>query len=211
MDIDKIKKEYKKVKVSKMDISMDQTKILGDFIQRIKQQDRDDEKYILHNQIIPICIGLIILTVIIITVPVTTFPLRTGIILIYTGLISAVILLIKDYRDITKEPYDINLLAYLKQKERRLKSWYATPAKYYLTFTVFVSGLILMILGNTGIIRQFGIEITVSIIAIYLIILIISWVIGEYFYRQRHTKKHQPLIAEIRAQIKELIETINTV
>lgn len=205
MDIDKLKNEYKKMRVSKMDVSLNQIDSMGDFIQKIKKQDRDDEKYILHNKMVPLFIGLFFLTLILIIVPVNTFPLLTGVFLIYTGFISTLIFLLMDYREITKESYDLNLLGYLKQKEERLKSWHATPVKYYWTFTIFVLGLIIFILGNTGFIREFGSGQVLLFIAIYLVLLIISWIGGEHFYRKRHRKKHQPLINSISELINELV------
>ena len=59
----------------------------------------------------------------------------------------------KDYRDISKESYDLSLFAYLKQKEERLKSWKSTPVRYKWTFIVFVSGLIIMFIGNARLLQ----------------------------------------------------------
>ena len=209
MNIDKIKKEYKKMRMPKMDISIDALNNLEDFVQRIKNQDRDDEKYMLHNKMIPILIGLFLLTIIMLINPIKTVILQIGMVLIYSGLIYTLILLFMDYRNISKESHDLNLLSYLKQKEERLKYWRSTPAKYQWTFTIFISGLIMMIVGNSSIIRDFSTEQIILFILAYLIILLISWVIGEYFYRKRHKQKHQPLIANISELIKELREEEN--
>jgi Na+/melibiose symporter-like transporter len=114
--------------------------------------------------------------------------------------------LFRDYKNISKESYDLSLLAYLKQKEERLKSWRSTPVKYQWTFTVFVSGLIMMILGNAGLMHKFSTEYIIMFIIVYLILLLTSWIIGEHFYRKRHKKKHLPLlsiIAELKNELKE--------
>jgi hypothetical protein len=209
MNIDEIKKEYKKMRMPIMDISMNELNNLEDFVQKIKNQDRNDEKYMLHNKMIPIFIGLFLLTIIMLINPIKTVILLTGMFLIYSGLIYTLILLFMDYRNISKESYDLNLLAYLKQKEKRLKSWRSTPAKYKWTFTIFISGLIMMIVGNSSLMRDFSTGQIILFILAYLIILLISWVIGEYFYRKRHKQKHQPLIKSISELMKELREEEN--
>lgn len=94
----------------------------------------------------------------------------------------------------------------MKNKEKRLKSWRSTPGKYKWTFTIFVSGLIFMLIGNTGLIQDFSVESVFLFIIIYLILLITSWIVGEYFYRKRHRLKHQPLITIISEQLRELDE-----
>jgi hypothetical protein len=61
-----------------------------------------------------------------------------------------------------------------------------------------------MIIGNTGLLREFGTEYILLFIVLYLGLLVFSWIIGEYLYRKRHRKKHQPLIKNISELIKEL-------
>ena len=86
-----------------MDISINNANNIDDFVQQMKSQDRDDEKYILHNKMIPILIGLIPLTIILIINPIKTFVLLTGIFLIYSGLIYTLILVLMEYKNISKE------------------------------------------------------------------------------------------------------------
>ena len=190
-----------------MDISINSFDSFDDFIQRIKKQDKDDEKYILHNQMIPVSIGLFFISIIMLFNPVKSPLLLFGLTLVFLGLLSTLILLVKDYKTITQESDDLSLLSYLQRKEKRLKSWRSTPKKYQLTFTVFVSGLIMLILGNTGFIQEFSTGYIIVFISMYLSLLLGSWIIGEYFYRKRHSKKHKPLLEIISEQIKELAES----
>jgi hypothetical protein len=137
MDIDKLKHEFKKMKVPKMDVSINEVTNTEDFFQKIKNQDKDDEKYILHNRIIPIIVGLFLMIILMLINPIKSALLLTGMFLIFTGLIYTLILSFMDYKNISKESYDLSLFAYLKQKEARLKSWRSTPAKYKLLFIWF--------------------------------------------------------------------------
>jgi len=179
---------------------------MKDFVQRISIQDREDERYLLYNQLIPIIVGLFLLTIIMLINPIKTFLLLLGMFLIFTGLVYTLILKFLDYKDISRGNYDLSLFAYLKQKKERLKSWRSTPSKYKWTFTVFVSGVIFMLIGNTGPIQEFSIETTLIFIVVYLSLIIISWNVGEHFYKKRHQQKHQPLIKIISEQLKELGE-----
>ena len=209
MNIDDFKNEYKKMRGLQMDISINGFNNPDDFLQIIKKQDREDEKYLLHNKMIPIIIGLFFITIIMLLNPIKTAFLLIGTLLIFLGLFCTLILLMRDYRTISKESYDLSLLAYLKQKEKRLKSWHSTPTRYQWTFTVFISGLVLMLIGNASLLRDFSTENTIAFIAVYLVLLTASWIIGEHFYRKRHRKQHQPLLKIISAQIKELSESDN--
>jgi len=209
MNIDDLKNEFKNIRMDKMEISFDRLDGLNGFVQKIKKQDRDDEKYILHNKMIPVLAGLFIITIIMLLNPVKNAPMLAGIFLIFSGLFSTLILLFKDYRNISKEPYDLSLFAYLKQKEERLRYWRLTPARYYVTYFVFLSGLILMLGSNTAFIQEVTPEYFIVFLIVYFIILLIFWITGEHFYRKRHEKKHRPLLKEIAAQIEELCESEN--
>jgi hypothetical protein len=206
MDIKELKKELKKIRIPEMDISMSKANNLENFIHRIKKQDRDDEKYMLHNKIFPISIVLIFFTILILISPARTILQMTGIFLIYSGLVSTLIFLLMDYKIISQESYDLSLCVFLRHKEARLKSWHSTPAKYQWTFTIFVSGLIMLIVGSTSLLSDFSTEYAILFIAVYLLLLLISWIIGEYLYRKRHKKRHLPLlntIAQLRAELDE--------
>jgi len=203
MNIEDIKKDYKKMRMPKMDISVNDFKNFDDFVQKIKKQDRDDEKYILHNKMFPALVGLFFITIIILFNPIKTAPLIIGTFLIFLGLFSTLLLLFLDYRNISKESYDLSLLAYLKQKEERLKSWRLTSAKYYLTFIVFVTGIIM---GSASLLSTISPEFGIMLVPFYLFLLLISWIIGEHFYRKRHKKKHQSLLKTISELKQELDE-----
>ena len=204
MDIYKLKNEFKKMRVPKMDISINEVTNMKEFFQKIKTQDKDDEKYILHNRIIPIIVGLFLMIILMLINPIKSALLLTGMYLIFSGLIYTLILSFIDFKNISKDSYDLSLFAYLKQKEERLKSWRSTPAKYKWTFTVFVSGLIFMVIGNTSLMRDFDPEFIILFIVVYLVLLMTFWIIGEYFYRKRHKQKHQPLIKFITEHLTEL-------
>lgn len=201
MNIEEIKKEYKKIRMPKMDISINDFKNFDDFVQRIKKQDLEDEKYILQNKMIPVSFGLFFVLIIMLFNPIKSTILLTGVFLIFLGLISTLILLFIDYRNISKESYDLSLLAFLKNKKERLKSWRLTSAKYYLTFIVFVSGLIML---NISLLKKFSTEFGLLFLIFYIAILAIAWIIGEHFYRKRHREKHEPLLKIISEQINEL-------
>jgi len=155
MDIETLKKDFKKMRVPKMDISIDAANNLSEFVQLIKKQDKDDEKYILHNKMIPALFGLFSIIIIILLNPIKTALLLAGFFLIFAGFFSMLILMFIDYRNISKESYDFSLLTYLKQKKDRLESWRLTSAKYYITFIVFVIGLII---SNISLIRHLNVS-----------------------------------------------------
>ena len=201
MNIEQIKKEYKKMRMPGMDISFKGFSTFDEFVARIKKQDLEDEKYILHNKIVPVSLGLFFITLIMLFNPVKTGLLVLGTFLIFSGLLSTLILLLSDYRNISKESYDLSLLAFLEQKKERLSSWRLTSAKYYLTFIVFVSGLIML---NINLLKTISAEFGVLFLTVYIAILALAWILGEHFYRKRYREKHEPLIKTISEQVKEL-------
>jgi hypothetical protein len=210
--IDSYKKYYKELKTSGMKSSIyahNDTE-LNSIVELIKKQDKEDEKYVLHNKMIPVLVGMFFITLIMLYNPIKTLILLTGLTLIFLGLFITLILLFLEYRNISKESYDLSLFSYLRQKQERLKSWRKTPVKYKWTFTIFVSGLILMIMGNKGIVEKIGIEYIIIFIVAYLVVLLTAWIIGERYYQRRHTKKHKPLIDIISNQLSELEKTVNS-
>ena len=64
MDIEALKKEFKMMRAPKMELSIDFENNLNEFIQFIKKQDKEDEKYILHNKMIPALFGLFFIVLI---------------------------------------------------------------------------------------------------------------------------------------------------
>ena len=86
MDIEALKKEFKKIRAPKMDISIDFENDLKEFLNLIKKQDKEDEKYILHNKMIPGLLGLFSIIIIILFNPIKTALLLSGFFLIFVGL-----------------------------------------------------------------------------------------------------------------------------
>jgi len=149
----------------------------------------------------PVLFGLFYIALIMLFSPAIKGLLLLGTFLIFSGLMSTLILLFTDYRNISKESYDLSLLAFLKQKRERLKSWRSASLKYYLTFVIFVSGLILL---NISLLRNFNAELGTIYLTVYVGILVIAWIIGERYYRKRHREKHEPLLRSLSEQINEL-------
>jgi hypothetical protein len=210
--IDSYKKYYKELKTSgmKSTIYAHNDIELNSIVELIKKQDKEDEKYLLHNKMIPLLIGISFIILIMLYNPIKTLVLLTGLALTFLGLFITLILLFVEYRNISKESYDLSLFSYLAQKRERLKSWRKTPTKYKWTFTIFVSGLILMIIGNKGFVQEIGLKYIIIFIVIYLAVLLTAWIIGERYYQKRHTKKHKPILDIISNQLTELEETENS-
>ena len=59
-------------------------------------------------------------------------------------------------------------------------------------------------MSNIKLLQNFSPEFGFVLLSVYIALFVISWIIGEYFYRKRHKKKHQPLIKIISEQIEEL-------
>ena len=200
-----LKNEFKKMRVSQMDIAIHEVNNMDDFIHKLRKQDREDERYILKKKLLPLLIGLLFFTVAIMIVPIRNIVLFTGCFLVFTGLVTAVILYLIEYKNISKETFDLSLLEFLKQKELRFKSWKSSPVSHNILFAIFIVGLMMMIFGNTRLIRDLKSTQNIAIyIGVHLIALFLSWIIGEYFYRKRHKRKHQPLLKMISKLTKEL-------
>lgn len=209
--IDSYKKYYKELKTSgiKSSVYAHNDNELNSTVELIKKQDKEDEKYLLHNKMIPVLVGLFFITLIMLYNPIKTLVVLTGLTLIFLGLFITLILLFLEYRNISKESFDLSLSSYLRQKLERLKSWRKTPIKYKWAFIIFVSGLILMIIGNKGFVEEIGLEYIIIFIVVYLVVLLTAWIIGERYYQKRHTKKHKPLLDIISNQLSELEEPEN--
>ena len=206
MNIDDLKKQYKTIRMPDMDISIKEFTNLEDFVQQIKRQDRDDEKYLLHNKMVPVLIGLFSITLIILLSPIKTALLVGGTLMTFLGLFLTFIFLFMDYKSISQESYDLSMVAYLKQKEKRLTSWRATSNRFIGTFALFVSGLIMMITGYARMIPEISNEYIIIFLVSYIVLLLICWIIGEHFYRKRHQKKHLPLltiISELKSELED--------
>ena len=77
------------------------------------------------------------------------------------------------------------------------------------TGRIIIGLLIIMFIGNARLLQGVDTALVITFIVVYLTLLLISWIIGEYYYRKRHMKKHQPLIKNISDLIKELEENTN--
>ncbi|MBN1552003.1 hypothetical protein JW979_11055 [bacterium] len=165
---------------------------------RIEKQDREDEKYLFQQRILPISIGLIMMMIVFLVKMIHEPLILLGCLAVLTGLVAALISYLIDYHRISREQFDQSRLEFLDLKEKRLKSWKSTSLKYLAFYMVFATGVILIIAGNKSLIR--GIEtsqnrlyFTGSILGF----LVLSWIAGEHLYRKRHMQKHIPLLRMI--------------
>ena len=178
-----------------MEISFLQSENLKDFMRQVRKQDREDERYLVRKRLLPLLFGLLFLTFVIMISPIKNMILFWGILLVYAGLVAIGLFSFLDYKNISKEKFDMSLLTFLKQKEARLTSWKSTPLKYYFIYAFYVIGVMMMIVGNTNLIRNLKTFQNIALFTgITLSIFILSWIIGEYFYRKRHKQMHQPLL-----------------
>lgn len=201
-----IKNEFKKIRMPKMEATANDVMNVDDFIQKIRYQDREDERYILKKILLPLLIGLLLFTIVIMRAPIRNIVLFTGCALIYTGMIGAVIIYLVEYKNISKEKFDLNLFEFIQQKEKRLKSWKTQPVRNHILFAFYTIGVILMISGNK---RQFQVLNSTQIvifIGVVLITFTLSGIIGEHRYRKRHKNKHLPLLRTISELKEELQE-----
>lgn len=208
MKIDDLKKEIKKMRAPQMDHTMADEGFAAfeNFIQKLKRQDRQDERYLLRR-IFPMLAGLILFTIVVAVTPIKHPVMLTGCILILLTLIMMLISFFKEYSNISKEAFGVTLLDFLRQKERRLVSWKSTPLKYHVIFSFYIIGVFMLILGNTAFLRELtSIQIAVYL-GIYFLVFLVSWIIGERFYRKRHIAKHQPLLMIIEELKDNLRET----
>ena len=203
MRIDELKEELRKIRAPEVDGAT-----LGEgpgraraFLGLLKRQDREDERYVLRNRIIPIAVGIVLFGVLMAVNPIHNSVMLGGCLLIFFSLICALVLYLIDYMNISKESFDTSVYEFLVQKEKRLRYWRTTTYKYKVIIGLYLVGSVMITLGNTSVLRDF----TTTQIAVYLLtiigILIVFWVIGEWSFRRRHRDKHEPLLAMI-AEIK---------
>jgi len=206
-NIDDFKEDFKKIKMPDIKAlqKADYGNAINTFLLWIKRQDKDDEQYMIKQKILPVLIGIIILTFLFMLYPIRNPILLAGCIIVYIGLMAILGLFFMDYRNISKETFDLSLYEYLRNKRERLESWESTPKLYNAIFLFFVVGVSMMIVGNTGLIDTLN---TTQNIIIYLIIniiiLIFFWWIGERRIRKRYKKKQLPLINSISDLLCEL-------
>ena len=200
MKIDDIKKTLKDVRAPKMDIAVNSERAgsLGELMNRLRAQDRRDERYLRNKRIIPIVAGLILFTAVIIVYPAFTAVMFMGGFLVFCGMLAALFLLALDYREVGRETFDSSLLDFLYIKEKRLHYWRSTHFKYQVTYAVFVAGYLMLNLGNPHITEKFG------SIPFYILgaAMLISQIVTEAGYRRRHHREHRPLLEMIQ-EMKE--------
>jgi peptidoglycan/LPS O-acetylase OafA/YrhL len=208
MNIDDLKKELHKVRAPKMDTVFPSGKAASaaEFFERLRRQERKDEKFLLYKRIIPILVGLVILGIGVIGVPIRAPVMFTGAALLFLSMLAALLLFFKDYRDISKETFDSSLAQFLREKEKRLSYWRSTPFIHQLAFALFLIGWLLINVGNKPFIRTIGGFPFVIFVGAALAIIILSNINSERLYRKRHKREHEPLlqmIAEIRESSRD--------
>jgi predicted permease len=199
MNIDDLKRELEK-RCTQQPIKSKHKRGVGAvemFVENIKKQDKEDKRYMIKQRFLPLLIGLLVMVTLILLNPIKNIILMTGSAVITVSLFVTLVLYFLDFRNISRESFDLSLVEFLNQKERRLKSWRVTHFKYNLTFVVFQIGLLMMILGNESLIKNFSILQVILFLVCIFTIMFISWLFGEHFFRERHIKKHQPLLKVI--------------
>jgi len=208
-DIDGFKDDFKKIKISTMKNSQSTIKPnrINDFLQIIKHQDIKDEKYLVRQKIFPVLVGLVILTVLFIFIPIANPLLISGCIMVYFALMAVLFLFLRDYKNISKESFDLSLKEFLQNKRARMKSWNSTPRLYSILFIIFVLGVIMMVIGNTGLNRILQTKQNIILyMAGNLVVFLIAWIIDQSRFRKRYKQKHLPLIN----QISELLDNLDS-
>ena len=207
MNIDDLKKEIQNVRAPKMDTIFPEgkTATAAEFFERLRRQERKDEKYVLYKRIIPILVGLVMLGTVMIAVPIRLPAMFAGAALLFLSMLAALILFFKDYRDISRETFDSSLAQFLQEKERRLSYWRSTPFIHQLAFALFLIGWLLITVGNTPFIRTIGGFPFAVFVGVVLAIIILSNINSERLYRKRHKEEHGPLLEMIR-EIREALQ-----
>lgn len=206
-NIDDYKGDFKKMKIP--DIKTIQKIQYGEdisnFINIIRHQDKEDEQFLLRKKILPVLLGIIILVVVFMIVPIKNPVILSGSLMVFLGLLAILILFIRDYRNISKETFGLNLKEYLQNKMVRLKSWRSTPKLHNIIFVFFAFGCCIMLLGNARFMASLNNTQNILLfITAYVLAFIVSWIIGEYRYRRRHKNHHMHLIKNISELLKEL-------
>lgn len=174
-------------------------------IASVKDQDRLDESYILNRKILPVALGIVFLTLLAALYTIPNKLIFVGFLMVYTGLVSILVLYLRDYRSISSEAFDQSLMEFLQTKRKRMTKWKRIPVLYNLIYGSYIVGVGLIIIGNTrvaGLLDTYhgNLIYTVSIISA----LIISGIIGECRFRKRHQRLHCPVIERIDSLLNEL-------
>ena len=179
---------------------------MEELIRSLRRQEKEDQAFILKRRIIPIAVGIVVFTVILILIPVGNPVVGAGCFLVSASLLTALILCFIDYMDISKECYDSSVHDFLCQKEKRLRYWRTTPLRYHLIYFCYVSGVVMITLGNNTMMREFGgVSLFICLGAI-VFLLVFSWILGQRRFRKRHREKHRPLLELIEEWKRETAE-----
>ncbi len=206
MNIDDLKKEFQNVRAPKMDTTSlsGKTASTADFFERLRRQERKDERFLLGKRIVPVLAGLVIFAAVVIAAPIRTPVMFGGTFLMFASLLAALVLFLKDYRDISRETFDTSVARFLREKEKRLSSWRSTPLLHSLVFAVFLIGWLLLNLGNRPFIRDAGSLPFAIFIGLALLAIILININSERLYRRRHKEEHEPILEMIR-EIREAL------
>jgi hypothetical protein len=174
-------------------------------IDSVKGQDRKDERYILHKKVLPVALGIILLTLLATFLHFPNQLILAGFVLVYMGLVSILILFLRDYRNISNEAFDQTLMDYLVAKRKRLVNWKRIPVLYNVIYGLYIIGVLLIIIGNTTLASYLGSSFGNLIYMVGIIsALIISGIVGEYRFRKRHQRMQEPIIERIDSLMTEL-------
>jgi hypothetical protein len=207
MNLNNIKKDFQKMGDPRMNELSYDSNSFEDFVSVLRQQEKDDEKYMIKNKILPVLVGLILFTMVVFIIPMTNVVFLLGCVAIELSLGFILYYFYRDYKDISNEKFNISLKEFLTIKEKRIRSWKKTRFRDNFIFIVLLLGIYLTIVGNTKFIEELGsVSNLVIFLAIYFIIILLSTVIREYYYRKRFKKKHEPLlkiINDLKDELKE--------
>lgn len=167
---------------------------MKELIQVLRKQEKEDQAFIIRRKIIPIAVGIVIFTIILIFNPIRNPLMVTGCLLISGTLLAALMFYLIDYMDISKESFDSSVQDFLRQKEKRLRYWRTTPLKYHLIFLLYITGVVMITLGNNAAMRDFGALSMAVYLGVIVVLLVVFWILGHRRFLKRHSVKHQPLL-----------------
>jgi hypothetical protein len=206
MKIEDLKKDLKNIRSPDMEkiIPSGKTGYSENFFDRLKNQDKRDEQFIVTKRITPVLIGLIAFTTTVIIAQIRTPVLFIGSFLIFSSLLAILIMYLLDYRDISKETFHESILQFLNKKKKRLSYWKSTPFKHNIIFTLFLSGWLLFNIGNKPFIHSVGKFPFIVVIGLVFLIMLLLHFNSERLYRKRHKREHEPLLKMISELQEEL-------
>lgn len=206
--IDELRSEYKNMKAKPMAVFPDgeQPVVLDTLIRALKMQANSDRNYLLYRKILPVSIGIVLLTIVFILTRPPNMMILSGCILVYTGLLSILVLFIRDYILISKEDFGVSIIEHLSNKRLQIKRWRRIPVLYNMIYGFYIVGVLFFILGNTGLEEIFrGSRFGIMLYSCIIIgTLVLSGIIGELKHRSRFKREHQPVIHDITQLLNEL-------